>query len=246
VHSETVPFAAKASAIIGIGTADTTGTWRLASAAPIHHFNTAAFESPVTTDKNFETARRHFLFFASRTQVLKGLDLLLEIFPRHPDLHLHVCSYFASERPFCACYRRELFETPNVHPVGWVTVNGPEFQALVRQAAYVIHPSAAEGQASSVVQCLSAGLIPLVTRETGVETTEAGETFASDRIEDIERTIVDVAGRPPSWHADQSARARHLAGSRYSQDAFTARWRTILTEVLGQPPHHAASNGERP
>jgi hypothetical protein len=236
IHSEAVPFAARASAIVGIGTGHTTGTWRRASTAPIHHFDSAAFEVPPIPGKDFDTARRHFLFFASRTQVLKGLDLLLDIFPRHPDLHLHVCSYFALERRFCACYQRELFATPNVHPVGWIAINGPEFQRLAALAAYAIHPSAAEGQASSVVQCLAAGLIPLVTRETGVDTDDAGVTFASDRVEDIEAAILDVSRRPAAWHEDQSARARQLARDRYSRAAFTARWRTILTDVLGHPP----------
>src|SRR5690606_33125647 len=40
IHSEAVPFAARASAIIGIGTPETTGTWRASSPAPIYHFNT--------------------------------------------------------------------------------------------------------------------------------------------------------------------------------------------------------------
>jgi hypothetical protein len=239
--NESTPFAARAAAIIAIGTPETTGTWRRASDAPIHHFDAAATDAPQVTNKDFETARRHFLYFASRTQVLKGLDLLLEIFPRHPDLHLHICSYFRSERTFCACYRRELFETPNIHPVGWVALNGAAYRTLVARAAFVVHPSAAEGQASSVVQCLAAGLIPLVTRETGVDTREVGETFASDRLEDIEATILAAAARPATWLAEQSARARRLAGARYSDAAFTARWRTILAEVVGHPAGQTAA-----
>jgi glycosyltransferase involved in cell wall biosynthesis len=245
IHSEVVPFASGATAIIGIGTPATTGTWRRVSRAPIHHFDAAAFPCPRTEGKDFERARRHFLFFASRTQVLKGLDLLLEIFPRHPDLHLHVCSSFAAERAFCACYRRELFDTPNVHPVGWIAVNGPEFRRLAAEAACIVHPSAAEGQAGSVVQCLAAGLIPLVTRETGVETGDVGETFTSDRLDDIERTILDVASRPASWHEEHSRRARRLAETRFSEAAFMARWRSMLTEVLEQQPGGTKPAGTR-
>ena len=235
IHNEDVPFAAMAHAIIGIGTPETTGTWRHASTAPIHHFDTAVVESPPVHGKDFERARRHFLFFASRTQVLKGLDLLLEIFPRHPELHLHVCSYFQYEREFCACYRRELLETPNIHAVGWITLNGPEFRRVVSECAWIVHPSAVEGQASSVVQCLASGLIPIVTRETGVATDEVGLTFASDSLEDIERTILEAARCPIAEVASASGRARHLAETRFSQTAFMTRWRAILEDVLRTP-----------
>jgi hypothetical protein len=236
VFGERMPFLASASAAIAIGNESTAGTWRAYYGGPIHRFDNYGIGDAPAAVKDFEAARRHFLFFGSRTQVHKGLDLLLEIFPRHPGLHLHVCSMFAHEPEFVACYRRELYDTPNVHPVGWTTVNSPRFHELARTAAFVIHPSCSEGQAGSVVQCMHAGLIPLVTRETGIDLDGVGVTFADDSREAIERAVLDVSSRPASWHAAESVRTRERAETRHSEAAFTARWRTILTEVLGHPP----------
>ena len=57
---------------------------------------------------------------------------------------------------------------PNIHPVGWVTVNGSEYNELVRKCAFVILPSCSEGQSGSVVQCMYSGLfLCLVPEEAG-------------------------------------------------------------------------------
>ncbi len=197
-------------------------------------FNNYGFSGTrfVFEGKDFATARRNFLFFASGSQVQKGLDLLLEIFPRLPQLDLYVCGGFAKEADFCDCYHQELFETPNIHAVGWLDVNGPEFYDLAAKCAYVIHPSCADGQPGSVVQCMHAGLIPMVTREAGIDTQDFGVTFANDSLEEIQRVIMQLASRPETWHREHSLKTRAGAEKMYSEEAFLARWREILTEVL--------------
>jgi glycosyltransferase involved in cell wall biosynthesis len=225
-------------ALVSVGNPVTAGSWSRVYPGPVYAVNTHGLpmSEPATGSKDFERARRHFLFLASRGQVTKGLDLLLEIFPRIPELHLYVCSEFAKEPDFCACYRRELFETPNIHPIGWVSTAGPEFRELARTCAYVIHPSCSEGQAGAVVQGMHAGLIPLVTRECGLDTEDFGVTFADDSLEEIERVIRNVAGRPPDWHREQSARSRAVARIRHSEAAFADRWRDIVRAIVGSRP----------
>jgi glycosyltransferase involved in cell wall biosynthesis len=232
-YQEHLPAAWTTQALIAVGNDFTAGTWRHRFAGPIHAFdNTAVRNGAIISDpRDLETAPRHFLFLASRSQVQKGLDLLLEIFPRHPDLHLWVCSRFEEEDDFKAAYRRELFETPTVHPLGWVSVVNPEFTELLRRCAFVILPSCSEGQAGSVVHAMHSGLIPLVTRESGVDTGDHGVTFAGDGIEEIERVIVEVSRYPARVVAEQAERARRVARTRYTEDAFARRWRAIVEEI---------------
>jgi glycosyltransferase involved in cell wall biosynthesis len=183
VYPEVMPYVRISDAIVGFGNNSIVGTWREVFRGPIYPFNNYGFkETAFALDgKDFAAARKHFLFFASASQVQKGLDLLLEVFPKLPDLHLYVCSLFGSEPDFCECYRKELRETPNIHAVGWVEVNSPEYDDLVRRCAYVIHPTCSDGQSGSVVQCMYSGLIPLVTREAGIDTEDVGVTFSDDR-----------------------------------------------------------------
>jgi glycosyltransferase involved in cell wall biosynthesis len=227
IYPEAMPYLTKSDAVIGFGNEFIMNTWREAFKGPVYPFNNYGFKE---TKFLFDT--KNFLFFASRSQVQKGLDLLLEIFPKHPDLHLYICSEFEKEKDFCACYHQELYETPNIHPVGWVTVNSPEYDELVEKCAYVIHPTCSEGQPGSVVQCMYSGLIPLVTREAGIDTEDFGITFSDDSLGEIERVVVEVSERPESWHREHSIKTRKVSEEKYREEAFMDRWRAILDEIL--------------
>ena len=236
IYPEAMPYVKNSDAVIGVGNEFILRTWKEALNIPTYPFNNFGFRGTefLIGSKNFPIARRNFLFFASKSQMQKGLDLLLEIFPKHPHLHLYVCSEYEKEEDFCACYYKELYKTSNIHPIGWVTVNSPKYDELVRNCAYVIHPSCSEGQPGSVVQCMYSALIPLVTKETGIDTEDFGVTFADDSLEEIERVIVEVSELPESWHRGQSRRTREVCEERYSEDAFMERWRNILCEILNR------------
>jgi glycosyltransferase involved in cell wall biosynthesis len=235
-YSEKMSFVECANAIVGFGNHVVMDTWRDVFEGPIYPFNNYGFKETVSLrdGKDFDAARRHFLFFASASQMQKGLDLLLEIFPRLPHLHLHVCGPFHLERDFCRCYRKELRATPNIHAHGWMWVNSPDYEDLLRKCAYVIHPSCSEGQSGSVVQCMYSGLIPLLTREAGIDTEDFGVTFRDDSLEEIERVVREVAELPEDWHRERSVKTRQAAEANYSEDAFLDRWRDMLGEILGK------------
>ncbi len=227
VYAEVMPYVERSDAIVGFGNEFIMNSWREAFNVPVYPFDNYGFKETefILDSKDFSTARMNFLFFTSSSQMQKGLDLLLEIFPKHPDLHLYICSDYEKEGDFCACYHQELYETPNIHPMGWVMVNGSEYNELVRKCAFVILPSCSEGQSGSVVQCMYSGLIPLVTKESGIDTEEFGITFADDSLEEIERVIVEVSEKPESWHRERSIRTRAVSEEKYSEDAFMDRWR---------------------
>jgi glycosyltransferase involved in cell wall biosynthesis len=234
IYPEDTPFVLRSNAIMGVGNEITMNTWREVFEGPIYPFNNCGYEETIYRPdaKDFESARRNFLFFASLSQVQKGLDLLLEIFPKHPELHLYVCSPFETESDFCACYYKELYETPNIHPIGWVTVNSAEFYDLIERVAYVVHPTCSEGQPSSVVQCMYAGLIPLVTKEAGINTDGFGVTFSNDSLEEIEKTIVQASRLSTARCRARSIKTRKISEERFSESALMNRWRNVLSELL--------------
>lgn len=234
-YSTEMPFVIKSNAIIGVGNEVTMGSWRSIFPGPIYCFNNCGVKETILPrqTKDFESVRKNFLFFASWTQVQKGLDLLLEIFPKHPELHLYVCSPFEYDKEFCECYRQELYETPNIHPIGWTTVGSPEFHHLIDNISCVIHPTCSEGQAGSVVQCMYSGLIPLVTKEAGINTDDFGITFANDNLAEIERIIVEVSELPADWHREQSIKTSKVAQEKYSETVLVKRWESILSEITG-------------
>lgn len=234
MYPESMPYVDVSSGIISIGNDFITSKWREVFNGPIYSYNNYGFKETefIYDSKDFTTARRNFLYFASGSQMQKGLDLLLEIFPKHPDLHLYICSDYEKEKDFCDCYHKELYETANIHPLGRITVNGPEYSELVGKCAYVITPSCSDGQSGSVVQCMYSGLIPLVTKEVGIDTEDFGITFTDDSLEEIERVILQVSELHESWHRQRSLRTRRVSEEKYSEDAFINRWRYILGEII--------------
>ena len=79
------------------------------------------------------------------------------------------------------------------------------------------------------------GLIPLVTKETGIDTEDFGMTFENDGLEEIERVILEVSRMPESWHREHSIKSRKVSEKKYSEDAFMERWRNMLGEILNCP-----------
>jgi glycosyltransferase involved in cell wall biosynthesis len=236
LYLERMPAVERAHAVVGVGDEVTLGTWRAVCPGPAFAFDGFALRAGVEADerRDFETARRRFLFFASGTQVQKGLDLLLEIFARRPQLHLHVCSRFESEREFAAAYRHELLELPNVHAHGWIRVNSGLFRELLGSCAWIVHPSCSEGQAGAVVHALHSGLVPIVTRECGLA--GAARPLADDALETLARAVDEAADRPAERCREEAEATRRHARSRFTEERFAARFRSILDELLALRP----------
>lgn len=178
-----------------------------------------------------ERSPASFLFLASGGQVHKGLDLLLEVFSRNKNLTLYVCSSFKAEKDFCRLYDSELFHTDNIKPIGFVDVAGAYFQRIAAVCSYVVLPSCSEANASSVLTGMSAGLIPIVSRECGFGEDEV-HYFPDCSVESIAATLNYFAGMAPEWIKDEADKARSIVMTRYSGEAFTASVQAALKGVL--------------
>jgi glycosyltransferase involved in cell wall biosynthesis len=243
LFADAAPIFECATAIAVFGHAAGAG-WRTRFTGPVLPFNNYGFRETayVGDAKDYASAARHFLYFASGSQMQKGLDLLLEVFPNHPDLHLHVCSTFEREPDFCESYRQELYETPNIHPVGFVPVNGPQFYDLIRRCAWVIHPTCSDAQPGSVVQCTYAGAVPIVTREAGLDVADFGVLLDDDSLDGIERAILRAAATAPEDCLARTRRARAVCEREFSEAAFAARWDAILEEIIPGADTRAAGS----
>jgi glycosyltransferase involved in cell wall biosynthesis len=157
---------------------------------PKYRINISTVEPSVSRhDIGLIECSNHFLWFGSVGAVHKGLDWLLEIFARNSELHLHICGLVAAEPDFVAAYQRELLASPNIHWHGWVLPNTPEFADICKQCAFVVTPSVSEGGGGATLQCMRAGLIPIVTRGASVDIGDSGWLVQVDELEEVELTI---------------------------------------------------------
>lgn len=71
---------------------------------------------------------------------------------------------------------------------GWVDSSSAKYRDIIADSDFVIFPSLEEGQAGSVLDAISQGLIPLITKETGIEYSPLG--FLKPELESAENKAV--------------------------------------------------------
>ena len=115
--------------------------------------------------------QKHFLWFGSSGLVHKGLDLLLNYFSTRDDIFLHICGNIYYEKDFIKTYEQELFQKENINVYGFVDIKSEKFEEILKQCGFVIFPSCSEGGSPSVLTCVgNGGLIPIITKETTIDT----------------------------------------------------------------------------
>jgi hypothetical protein len=182
--------------------------------------------------RSFPAAARSFLFFAGGGNVHKGLDLLLDAFWQLEE-DLYVCTRL--DPAFAGLYRRELKDCANIHAVGWVDMRTPLFYKIVDQCAYTILPSCSEGSPGSVVECMNQGMIPIVSRSSGIDTCDFGITLEECSVEKIIETVSDLSRRPVDWVSEMSLRARHAAVTTYTESLFQQAVKRAISSVIAEP-----------
>lgn len=189
---------------------------------------------PDLTQKAFGEARRNFLWLGSSSLLHKGLDLVLEAFAKTPDLHLWICGpvEVEAEREFVQAYQRELFQTPNIHALGWTNVLDARFAELASRCAFLVFPSCSEGQAGGVLNCMTQGIIPIITPDTGIDVEDFGVMLPDTKISTIRRIAREMAEMPTERIQAMAAKAQQVATERYTAENFRARITEILEELL--------------
>ena len=194
----------------------------------------AAVTPPSPAGKDLDACRHGFLWFGSGGFVHKGLDLVLEAFAGMPDENLTVCGPISSDRAFEQLYHTELYRTPNIRTAGWVDVASAEFRDIVANCAAVIFPSCAEAQASSVINCMRAGLIPIVTRETGIPVGDFGLALDSPSLNSIRNAVRRLAALPADDLAARAHRTWDYAAMHHSHQAYLDAYTKIVQTIINR------------
>ena len=182
------------------------------------------------------SARRNFLWFGSVGLLHKGLDVVLEAFLELKELHLWVCGPLqsADERQFVRAYRKELFHTPNIHPIGHISIRSEAFRRLTDKCVATIHASCADSMPGAVLDCMARGLIPLVSVESGMDTDGFGVTLEESSVAEIRRAVVDLTNTPTDVCRQMAEEACRTASTRYTLTGFSSNIERILKDILMQ------------
>lgn len=185
----------------------------------------SAYELPWPEGRDFESARRRFLWVGSYGMVHKGLDLALDAFAGMPDLELTVCGRPEKEPDFFRLYEKHLRSTENIQFHGWLDMGSPDFLELARNHASVIYPSSAEGGAGSVIHCMHAGMLPICTAEASIDLGDFGQHVSEGSVAAVREACSEVSRMTPeeverrargAWEHVRAAHTRELFRANYA------------------------------
>ncbi|OQW31775.1 MAG: glycosyl transferase family 1 [Nitrospira sp. SG-bin1] len=220
---------------VAYGNQFTLSTYRYANKPlfPIHI--SSCVQVPWPEHKEYDTCRTHFLWFGTHGFVHKGLDWVLEAFAQMPEYQLYVCGPLEREMDFVRVYYRELFQTPNIHAVGWVDVNSSKFIEIANRCIGLVYPSCAEGQAGCVTTCMHAALIPMSSYESGVDVNNCGFVLKDYSIMTIIHMVQEISHLPANILGDLSRNAWEHARATHTRERFAKEFKNIILTILGEP-----------
>lgn len=217
-----------------IGNDWTMGTFAF-SGKPMHRVVlSSAYEYDWAIERDFEIAKRSFVWLGSYGMVHKGLDLALEAFARMPEYTLTVCGRPEKEADFFELYKKELTATPNIKFAGWMDLESSRFEEIRRTHGAMIYPSSAEGCAGSVVHCAHAGLVPITTRETGFDLGEYGMSVAEGTVEAVCDAVRKFATLPTDEAEARARRTWEFARATHTRPNFETDYRVFAEKLMGK------------
>jgi len=187
---------------------------------------------PWAENKSYDTVRNNYLWFGSSGLVHKGLDLALDAFVEMPNHHLYVCGPVQQEKKFENAYYKELYQTPNIHTIGWIDVTSPEFIEITKKCVALIYPSCSEGQSGSVVTCLQAGLIPIISYESGVSVNDFGFILKTCSKNEIKNLIKMVSNLSADELRFRSRKSWKFARANHTRERFAEEYRKIIVKIF--------------
>ena len=143
------------------------------------------------------------------------------------------------EKDFETAYYDELYKSQNIKSVGWVDVRSQEFLDIVNNCVGIIFPSASEGQSGSVVQCLHAGLIPVISYQSGIDVGDFGFTLQDSTIQEVKSVIMQLSNMPEKDLQSMSRKSWEYARSYHTREKFTLSYSEFASDLLrpGGPVH---------
>lgn len=188
---------------------------------------------PKPETKKYDNVKKNFLWFGSNGFIHKGLDIVIEAFTELEDYNLTICGPINSEEDFVKIYYDELYNTRNITTRGWIDVCEKEFLDITDQCIGIVYPSSSESGGGSVLTCMQAGLIPLVTYESSVDVDETyGILIDEISIPGVKEAVLKLSKLSGEKLKEMSDTAWFYSRSNFTHSAYYNGYKNILSKVL--------------
>jgi glycosyltransferase involved in cell wall biosynthesis len=181
--------------------------------------------------RDYNKVKHNFFWFGSKGFALKGLDIVLEAFAKMPQYNLTICAPLDTEKEFCEVFKKELFETDNIHTIGWVDVRGDKFVEIMEQNAAIVSLSFSEGGGASVITCMHGGLIPIVSKSNSVDIYDFGFMTDEISVSQLIKTLHEFTSLDNEILVDMSQKAYLYARENHNMAKFSEKMSNIFVSL---------------
>lgn len=181
--------------------------------------------------KDYSKVKNNFCWFAGGGAVHKGLDILLEaIVACDNEFHLDICGPIDKEDDFLMFYKDILFNNKKVNFHGFIDVTSKKMKDIIYNNTFVILPSCSEGAASSVITCMAAGLVPIVTKEAGIEIGDFGVLIENPTPTSVFSSMLQASSMSEEGLEICSKKSAEYARSEHSYSSYA---NVLRNSILG-------------
>lgn len=159
----------KADLLTLIGNSTTRDTYPFKIASHINLINVTHSICRRKESSELLSTSRDILFFSGGGALLKGLDLAIEAVLTFPEMiKLHIVGPF-DEPVFWHVYEGNRKFPERIQYHGYLSLDSPQFQSIIKSCQYVLSPTCSEGMSSSGITAMHIGLYPIFSRNTGID-----------------------------------------------------------------------------
>jgi glycosyltransferase involved in cell wall biosynthesis len=174
--------------------------------------------------------QNRFLYFAANGLICKGLDLVIEAFDDLEGVILDICAPF-DEKDFWDYYKPIVDRNSTINLHGFVRVGSKKFNFITSKTTFNLFPGSAEGCATSVVTVMGRGVIPVVTRETGLKE-ESVKYYIEDRsVASLRSTIIKLSNLH-SKEVEMAIKSAYKNSKKYTNQSFTNSFENSFLELV--------------
>ncbi|MCA9420154.1 MAG: glycosyltransferase, partial [Nitrospira sp.] len=114
-----------------------------------------------------------------------------------------------------------------------IDIDSPEFINLAVQCVGLVYPSCSEGSAGAVITCLHAGLIPIISRESGVDVSKEVNAVLEDcSIQAIQKAVRQLASCSTPELERKSRNAWEFARANHTVENFEKKYGIMVENIM--------------
>lgn len=144
---------------------------------------------------------------------------------------LHIVGEVTAE--FYQFYKNDIENSENILYYGFLNKDTVEYKKICEQCGFCICPSCSEGQSTAVITTMFSGIVPVCTKETGIDVKKAGGILIeSIELFDLETLISQLAKMTKEEFIRRSETVYDYVERNHTVENYRQKLGVILDEVL--------------